>query len=84
MPGGWMPANRTYATVRICNIVRIYAVLQHWDASAEYFNAYALMNAEAIYDYQRSVDNNKRVFLLTRSGFAGLQRYSTATWSGDI
>ena len=51
---------------------------------AEYFNAYALMNAEAIYNGQRSVDNNKRVFLLTRSGFAGLQRYSTATWSGDI
>lgn len=52
--------------------------------SAQYFNAYALMNAEAIYDGQRSVDNDKRVFLLTRSGFAGLQRYSTATWSGDI
>jgi len=52
--------------------------------STEYFNAYALENAEAIYDGQRSVDNNKRVFLLTRSGFAGLQRYSTATWSGDI
>ncbi len=52
--------------------------------SAEYFNAYALMNADAIYNGQRSVDNNKRVFLLTRSGFAGLQRYSTATWSGDI
>lgn len=27
---------------------------------------------------------NRRVFLLTRSGFPGLQRYSTATWSGDI
>jgi alpha-D-xyloside xylohydrolase len=53
-------------------------------SSTEYFNAYALMNAEAIYDGQRGVDNNKRVFLLTRSGFAGLQRYSTATWSGDI
>ena len=52
--------------------------------SAEYFNAYALMNAEAIYNGQRGIDNNKRVFLLTRSGFAGLQRYSTATWSGDI
>jgi alpha-D-xyloside xylohydrolase len=52
--------------------------------STEYFNAYALMNAEAIYDGQRGEDNNKRVFLLTRSGFAGLQRYSTATWSGDI
>ena len=53
-------------------------------SSTEFFNAYALMNAEAIYDGQRKEDNNKRVFLLTRSGFAGLQRYSTATWSGDI
>ncbi|MDR3058408.1 MAG: DUF5110 domain-containing protein [Prevotella sp.] len=52
--------------------------------SVEYFNAYALVNAEAIYDGQRSVNPNDRVFLLTRSGFAGTQRYSTATWSGDI
>jgi alpha-D-xyloside xylohydrolase len=52
--------------------------------STKYFNAYALMNAEAIYNGQRGEDPNKRVFLLTRSGFAGLQRYSTATWSGDI
>ena len=52
--------------------------------SAEYFNAYALVNADAIYNGQRGVDPDKRVFLLTRSGFAGLQRYSTATWSGDI
>jgi Alpha-glucosidases, family 31 of glycosyl hydrolases len=53
-------------------------------SSSKYFNTYALMNAQAIYEGQRSVDPNKRVFLLTRSGFAGLQRYSTATWSGDI
>ncbi|WP_197092673.1 TIM-barrel domain-containing protein [Labilibaculum euxinus] len=53
-------------------------------SSTEFFNTYALMNAKAIYNGQRSVDPNKRVFLLTRSGFAGLQRYSTATWSGDI
>ena len=52
--------------------------------STQYFNAYALMNAEAIYNGQRAVDPDRRVFLLTRSGFAGLQRYSTATWSGDI
>ncbi len=52
--------------------------------STEYLNTYALMNADAIYNGQRETDNNKRVFLLTRSGFAGLQRYSTATWSGDI
>ena len=52
--------------------------------STEYLNAYSLVNAMAIYDGQRSVDPDKRVFLLTRSGFAGLQRYSTASWSGDI
>ena len=57
--------------------------------STEYFNAYSLVNADAIYNGQRSTwrhvaDGEPRVFLLTRSGFAGLQRYSTATWSGDI
>lgn len=52
--------------------------------SAQYFNAYALMNAQAIYEGQRSTGDNRRVFLLTRNGFAGLQRYSTASWSGDI
>ena len=53
-------------------------------SSTEFFNAYSIVNAEAIYNGQRGVDPDKRVFLLTRSGFAGLQRYSTATWSGDI
>ncbi len=53
-------------------------------SSTEFFNTYSLMNADAIYKGQRSVDANKRVFLLTRSGFAGLQRYATAAWSGDI
>ena len=52
--------------------------------STEYFNTYSIVNADAIYNGQRGVDPDKRVFLLTRSGFAGLQRYSTATWSGDI
>ena len=56
--------------------------------STEYFNAYSTVNADAIYNGQRSVwkgkVNEPRVFLLTRSGFAGEQRFSTATWSGDI
>lgn len=53
-------------------------------SSTEFFNAYSIVNADAIYNGQRSVQPNRRVFLLTRSGFAGEQRYSTATWSGDI
>jgi alpha-D-xyloside xylohydrolase len=53
-------------------------------SSAEYLNAYPLQNAKGIYEGQRSTDPNKRVFLLTRSGFAGSQRYAAAIWSGDI
>ncbi|HPH89385.1 MAG TPA: glycoside hydrolase family 31 protein [Ferruginibacter sp.] len=52
--------------------------------AAEYLNAYPLQNAKGIYEGQRSVDANKRVFLLTRSGFAGSQRYGATIWSGDI
>ncbi|NDW13243.1 DUF5110 domain-containing protein [Bacteroides sp. 214] len=52
--------------------------------STQYFNAYALMNAQAIHEGLLATDPNRRIFQLTRSGFAGLQRYSTATWSGDI
>lgn len=52
--------------------------------STKYFNTYALMNAMAIYNGQREADNDTRVFLLTRSGFSGLQKYGAVTWSGDI
>jgi alpha-D-xyloside xylohydrolase len=46
-------------------------------------NGYALMNSMGMYEGQRSAAPNQRVFILTRSGFAGIQRYATATWSGD-
>ncbi len=52
--------------------------------STQYFNAYALMNAKGIYEGQRSLGKDERVFILTRSGFAGIQRYGAVTWSGDI
>ncbi len=52
--------------------------------TAEYMNAYPLENAKGIYEGQRLTNPDKRVFILTRSGFAGMQRYSAATWSGDI
>jgi alpha-D-xyloside xylohydrolase len=52
--------------------------------AAEWLNAYGLENAKVIYNGQRSVDPDKRVFLLTRSGFAGSQHYGATIWSGDI
>jgi alpha-D-xyloside xylohydrolase len=47
-------------------------------------NAYPLVNSQAVYEGQRAAAPNQRVFILTRSGFAGQQRYASATWSGDI
>jgi alpha-D-xyloside xylohydrolase len=46
-------------------------------------NGYALENSKGVYTGQREAASNQRVFILTRSGFAGEQRYSAVTWSGD-
>jgi len=53
-------------------------------SSTTYFNAFPLQNAKGVYEGQRKVNPNNRVFILTRSAYAGLQRYAAAAWSGDI
>ncbi len=52
--------------------------------STQYFNAFPLMNSKGVYEGQRKTSPNQRVFILTRSAYAGLQHYAAATWSGDI
>jgi len=52
--------------------------------SARYRNTYSLANAKGVYEGQRKSKPNQRVFILTRSAYAGQQRYSAATWSGDV
>jgi alpha-D-xyloside xylohydrolase len=47
-------------------------------------NAYPLMTVGGVYEHQREVTSEKRVFILTRSAFAGQQRYGANTWSGDV
>lgn len=47
-------------------------------------NAYPFMTTKAIYDGQRSATDKQRVFILTRSGFLGMQRNAATAWSGDI
>lgn len=47
-------------------------------------NAFPLAAVGGVYDHQRSVCSDKRVFILTRSAFAGQQRYGANTWSGDV
>ena len=47
-------------------------------------NAFPLATVSGVYDKQRSTGDNKRVFIMTRSAFAGQQRYGSGLWSGDI
>ena len=120
MDAWWMDASEP--NVRDCTDLEYRKLLcgpTKYGSSDEFFNAYSIVNAEAIYDGQRGYEtavekkgidpndskqleaasewnqdghsnegafspNNKRVFLLTRNGFSSEQRYSTATWSGDI
>ncbi len=47
-------------------------------------NAFPLMTVGGVYDHQRAKTSDKRVFILTRSAFAGQQRYGANTWTGDV
>jgi alpha-D-xyloside xylohydrolase len=50
----------------------------------EYINAYSLLHSQGVYEGQRQTNPDKRVVNLTRSAYAGQQRYGTITWSGDV
>ena len=47
-------------------------------------NAFPLMTVGGVSEHQRAASADKRIFILTRSAFAGQQRYGANTWSGDV
>ncbi|HEV3036579.1 MAG TPA: glycoside hydrolase family 31 protein [Candidatus Angelobacter sp.] len=51
---------------------------------ARYVNEYPVATTSAVYQGQRSESDQKRVFILSRSGYAGVQRNAAAVWSGDV
>jgi alpha-D-xyloside xylohydrolase len=51
---------------------------------ARYTNIFPLMHTGNVYDHWRAATDRKRIFILTRSAFAGQQRYATTVWSGDV
>ncbi|MGB8473127.1 MAG: glycoside hydrolase family 31 protein [Candidatus Acidiferrum sp.] len=51
---------------------------------ARYANEFPLYTTSAVYDGQRAASDKKRVFILSRSAYAGEQRNAAAVWSGDV
>jgi alpha-D-xyloside xylohydrolase len=51
---------------------------------ARYANEFPLLTTTGVYEGQRAASDQKRVFILTRSGYAGIQRNAAALWSGDV
>ncbi len=51
---------------------------------ARYANVYPLVTTGGVYQNQRNASEQKRVFILSRSAFAGIQRNAVTAWSGDI
>jgi alpha-D-xyloside xylohydrolase len=51
---------------------------------AAFFNSYPLEHVEGVYDHLVAFKPNVRPFILTRSGFGGIQRAGAALWSGDV
>ena len=53
-------------------------------SGARFVNMFPLMTTGAVYQGQRDESSQKRVFILSRSAFAGAQRNAVAVWSGDV
>ncbi len=63
--------------------------IEAWNNNAKgsmsrYLLPFSLMTTKGVYENQRKVTDKKRVYILTRSAYAGQQRYGAVTWSGDI
>lgn len=50
----------------------------------EVYNTYSLLVTKSVYEGRRKEFPNERVFNLTRSAYAGQQRYGATSWSGDV
>ncbi|MEM1646679.1 MAG: glycoside hydrolase family 31 protein, partial [Ignisphaera sp.] len=83
--GWWLDANEP----EVIRPLLVYTPLHHdlkIDSNTPYYkylNVYSLFQCRAFYEGQRRT-TNKRVLILSRSGFAGIQKYSVVNWSGDV
>ncbi len=81
--GDWKPMPEGYGWESHPDRWKLNLEAQNAIMGAERASLYALFDARGIYENQRKTTDRKRVVNLTRSSYAGQQRYATISWNGD-
>ena len=81
--GDWKPMPEGYGWDSHADRWKLNLEAQNAVMGAERASLYSLFDARGIYENQRKTTDRKRVVNLTRSSFAGQQRYATISWNGD-
>ncbi|MGC2814070.1 MAG: TIM-barrel domain-containing protein, partial [Candidatus Acidiferrum sp.] len=79
----WLDTTEPETEARETNIL-VTNKVNSGENGARYANEFPLYTTAAVYDGQRVASDKKRVFILSRSAYAGEQRNAAAVWSGDI
>jgi len=79
----WLDTTEPETEARETNIL-VTNKVNRGENGARYANEFPLMTTTAVYQGQREASDKKRVFILSRSAYAGEQRNAAAVWSGDV
>ena len=79
----WLDTTEPETEARETNIL-VTNKVNHGENGARYANEFPLMTTTAVYQGQSEASDKKRVFILSRSTYAGAQRNAAAVWSGDV
>ena len=78
----WLDTDEPETEGRVDNILVDHQL--HLGSGARYANIYPNFHTGGVADGQRTASDKKRVFILSRSAYAGSQRNGVTAWSGDV
>lgn len=78
----WLDTDEPETEGREDNIITDHQL--HIGSGARYANVFPNYHNATVADGQRAASDQKRVFILSRSAYAGSQRSGITAWSGDV
>lgn len=80
----WLDGCEPEITAHEINRVQMRTFDTAQGKAKKHLNDYSLWHCRGVYEGQRALTQDKRVFIMARSAFPGQQRYGGTAWSGDI